>query len=129
MNTKISVSEDRVERLKKFHCAVEVALNILGGKYKAIILYHLIGHTLRFSEIHKLVAQATPKMLSQQLKELEADGIIVRKLYPVVPPKTEYSLSEYGQSIIPVVMSLHEWGKDYIEALDLNDYFEFTKES
>lgn len=123
MAKKLHVSDDRLEKIKKCHCLVEVALNTLGGKYKAIILYHLIDQTLRFNEIQKAVAQATPKMLSQQLKELEADGIVLRKLYPVVPPKTEYKLSEYGKTIIPVVMALHDWGQQYVADLGLNAYF------
>ena len=76
-----------------FHCPVEATLDLIGGKYKALILWHLINSTLRFNEIGKLIPQATPKMLTQQLRELEADGLIIRTVYPVVPPKVEYALS------------------------------------
>ena len=75
------------------HCSVEATIAVLGGKYKAIILWHLnVSGVMRYNEIQKAIPQATAKMLSQQLKELENDGIVKRKLYPVVPPRTEYSL-------------------------------------
>ena len=91
MTKKISNSE------KLFHCPVEATLSQIGGKYKMIILCHLIHDgTLRYNELQKYIPQATAKMLTQQLKELEHDGIIHRKVYPVVPPKTEYSLTERG---------------------------------
>ena len=78
-------------RKDEYQCPLEVTMEIIGGKYKGVIIGHLINKTLRYNELQKLVSHATPKMLIQQLKELEADGIIERKLYPVVPPKTEYS--------------------------------------
>ena len=102
--------------LGKYNCTVEATMDIIGGKYKVIILWHLIKNgTLRFSEIQRLIPQATPKMLSSQLKELEANGIINKVLYPVVPPKTEYSLSELGEALIPVITSIREWGVMYFE--------------
>ena len=81
-----------------FNCPVEATLDLIGGKYKALILWHLIDTTLRFNEIGKLIPQATPKMLTQQLRELENDSLIIRTVYPVVPPKVEYSLSDFGKS-------------------------------
>lgn len=102
--------------LGKYNCTVEATMDIIGGKYKVIILWHLIKNgTLRFSEIQRLIPQATPKMLSSQLKELEANGIINKVLYPVIPPKTEYSLSELGETLIPVITSIREWGVMYFE--------------
>lgn len=100
--------------LKTFNCPVEATISLIGGKYKAIILYHLINETLRFNQLQKLIPQATPKMLTQQLRELESDGLIVRTVYPVVPPKTEYSLSEFGKSITPIIDSMCDWGNNYI---------------
>ena len=97
-----------------YHCPVEATLSVIGGKYKAIILWHLIDNTLRFSELRRFLPQATPKMLTQQLRELEADGMIHREVYPVVPPKTEYSLTEYGQTLIPVVRALSVWGREHM---------------
>jgi len=93
---------------------VEATIDLIGGKYKAIILWHLIDKTLRFNEIQKLLPKATSKMLTQQLRELENDGLICRVVYPVVPPKTEYSLSEFGKSIIPIITAMCDWGKDYL---------------
>lgn len=107
------------EKVKMFHCPVEATLSLIGGKYKCIILYYLAEEgVLRFSELRRLIPQATPKMLTQQLRELEAAGIIHRKVYPVVPPKTEYSLTEYGQTLAPLMKAMCEWGEarlaDYI---------------
>lgn len=98
-----------------YNCPIEATLELIGGKYKAIILWHLIGGVLRFSELKKLIPQATSKMLTQQLRELEDDRLINRKVYPVVPPKVEYSLSEFGESIIPVLDVMCNFGKNCIE--------------
>lgn len=108
-----------IEKAKTFQCPMELAMSIIGGKYKAVILWHLIDNTLRYNEIQKFIPKATPKMLSQQLKELEADGIINRKMYPVVPPKTEYSLTELGKSLVPIIQSLEDWGDGYFKYLGL----------
>ena len=81
-----------------FSCPVEATIQLIGGKYKAVILWHLMNKTLRYNEIHKLIPKATDKMLAQQLRELEKDGLINRKVYPVVPPKTEYQVIELGIS-------------------------------
>lgn len=107
-----------MNNLKTFNCPVEATLSLIGGKYKAIILFHLINKTLRFNELQKFIPQATPKMLTQQLRELESDGLIVRTVYPVVPPKTEYSLSEFGESIIPIIDAMCSWGTNYIDTLN-----------
>lgn len=98
-----------------YNCPIEATVHLIGGKYKAIILWHLIGTTLRFSELQRLVPQATAKMLTQQLRELEADNLIERKVYPVVPPKTEYSLSEKGRSLSPILLDLCHWGKEHLD--------------
>lgn len=97
-----------------FNCPVEASLRIIGGKYKAIILWHLMSGTLRYSELQHLLPQATPKMLTQQLRELEKDAVIHREVYPVVPPKTEYSLTEYGQSLSPIIQSMCDWGSQHM---------------
>ena len=99
---------------KMYNCPVDAVLGVIGGKYKPIILYHLIDSTLRFGELRKYMPQATAKMLTQQLRELEADGIVHREVYPVVPPKTEYSLTEFGRTFIPVLTAMCEWGKTYM---------------
>lgn len=95
-------------------CPVETTLHLIGGKYKALILWSLVSHTKRFSQLHKEIANATPKMLTQQLRELEAEGLIQRKIYPQIPPKVEYSLTERGQSIYPVLIAMYQWGKSYL---------------
>ncbi len=99
----------------EYMCPLEVTMEIIGGKYKGVIIGHLMDKTLRYNELQKLISHATPKMLIQQLKELEADGIINRKLYPVVPPKTEYSLTERGKSLIPSIIELNKWGLNYLK--------------
>ncbi len=98
----------------KYNCPVEAALGMIGGKYKTVILYHLKEKTLRYSELKNILTNATPKMLTQQLRELEADGIILRTVYPVVPPKTEYSLTEFGRTLIPVIDAICDWGTEYL---------------
>jgi len=100
-----------------YNCPVEATLDLIGGKYKALILWHLIDTTLRFSELRRLIPHATPKMLTQQLRDLERDNLIVRTVYPVVPPKVEYSMSEFGRSIIPVLDVMCNWGEGYLESL------------
>lgn len=98
------------------NCPVDATINLIGGKYKSLILWHLIGHTLRFGELKKLIPNATPKMLTQQLRELEEDDLLIRTVYPVVPPKVEYALSELGESIKPILIAMYDWGAGYLHA-------------
>lgn len=100
------------ERL--FNCPVEALISEIGGKYKPIILWYLIDNTLRFNELQKLLPQATPKMLSQQLKELQKSGFIAKNIYPTVPPKTEYYLTEYGKSLETILNEMCNWGETYM---------------
>ncbi|WP_099468937.1 winged helix-turn-helix transcriptional regulator [Konateibacter massiliensis] len=97
-----------------YSCPVDAAISIIGGKYKVVILYHLADGTLRFNELQKLIPNATSKMLTQQLRELERSGLISRTVYPVVPPKTEYNLTDFGKTLMPVLEELCKWGKTYI---------------
>ncbi len=101
-------------RQEETHCPVEATIGLIGGKYKSLILWKLAGGTLRFSQLQREVYCATPKMLTQQLRELEADGLILRKVFPVVPPKVEYSLTDFGKSICPVLEAMYEWGSSYL---------------
>lgn len=103
------------EKYNGYNCPVEATIHLIGGKYKAVILCHLMNQTLRYSELHRKMPKATDKMLAQQLRELERDGLIHRKVYPVVPPKTEYSLTEFGQSLTPILDAMCDWGRDYLE--------------
>ena len=112
---KDSVGKRKMKCPSTFNCPVEATLDLIGGKYKALILWHLIDNTLRFNEIGKLIPKATPKMLTQQLRELENDNLVIRKVYPVVPPKVEYSLSDFGRSIIPILDAMCKWGENYLE--------------
>jgi DNA-binding HxlR family transcriptional regulator len=91
-------------------CAVETTLEIIGGRWKVLILRELFSGTKRFSELQRLLVGITQKMLTQQLRELEQDGLVHRQVYPVVPPKVEYSLTDLGQTLQPVLQAMHEWG-------------------
>lgn len=94
------------------NCPVSATLHLIGGKYKALLLWHMTEQTLRFNELHRLVPEATPKMLTQQLRELEEDELIHREVYPVVPPKVEYSLTERGKSLFPILEAMYLWGSE-----------------
>lgn len=96
------------------NCPVETALKLIGGKYKVLILWHLMNGTLRYGELARLIPEATPKMLTQQLRELEGDGLLTRTVYPVVPPKVEYSLTDLGRSLKPLLSSMYGWGASYM---------------
>lgn len=103
-------------RGRKYYCVVELALQIIGGKWKPLILYHLSRNgTSRFGELRKTMPNITQKMLTQQLRELEEDGLVHRVVYPQVPPKVEYSLSDFGMSVLPILERLSEWGRSYEE--------------
>lgn len=95
---------------KTVHCPVSTTLQMIGGKYKALILWHLTSGTLRFSQLHRLMPVATPKMLTQQLRELERDSLITRTVYPVVPPKVEYALTLKGNTLHPILEAMFQWG-------------------
>ena len=99
------------------NCPVDATLKMIGGKYKALILWHLLDRTLRFGELHKLIPQATPKMLTQQLRELEQNGLIGRNVFPVVPPKVEYSLTKLGDSLRSILFAMYDWGAEYMQGI------------
>ena len=101
------------------HCPVEATLELIGGKYKALILWHLSEGKLRFSELRKAITTATPKMLTQQLRELEEKELIHREVYPVIPPKVEYSLTEVGESLMPILVAMRDWGAAYLRSKDV----------
>ena len=96
-------------------CPVEATLDLIGGKYKALILWHLSEDKLRFSQLRKVIA-ATPKMLTQQLRELETQNLISREVFPVVPPRVEYSLTETGRSLMPILVAMRDWGANYLRS-------------
>jgi DNA-binding HxlR family transcriptional regulator len=98
-------------KIKKTHCAVDYAFQRIGGKYKGRILWVLREGVLRYGELNRAVIGITPKMLTQTLKELEADELIKRKVYLEVPPKVEYSLTETGKELIPFISQMRSWGE------------------
>lgn len=97
------------------NCPVEATLELIGGKYKALILWHLSERKLRFSELRRVIT-ATPKMLTQQLRELEAQDLIHREVFPVIPPRVEYSLTETGKSLMPILVAMRDWGAEYLRS-------------
>lgn len=99
---------------KKYNISVEATLEVIGGKWKTVILCHLTHGKKRTSDLKRLMPSITQKMLTQQLRELEADGIVKRIVYNQVPPKVEYELTEYGWSLKPILDSLCNWGEKHI---------------
>ncbi len=104
------------------NCPVEVTLRILGGRWKVLILRELFKRTVRFNELHRLLNGVTQKMLTQQLRELEEDGIIVRTVYAQVPPRVDYALTEKGRSLKPVLDAMHAWGASHLEVSHPHDF-------
>lgn len=100
-----------MEAINNYRCGVEVTLNLIGGKWKGLILWHLCRKTLRFSQLKRRTFGVTQKMLTQQLRELERDGLVHREVYPQVPPKVEYSLTEKGRSLENLLTLMCEWGQ------------------
>lgn len=94
---------------KQYHCPVEVSMDLLSGKWKCLMLWHLNDGTKRYKELERIVPGVSQKMLTQQLKELERDGLITRTVYPEVPPRVEYQLTELGQSAFPILKLMHSW--------------------
>ncbi|MBI1919568.1 MAG: helix-turn-helix transcriptional regulator [Geobacter sp.] len=103
-----------VYREKEYKCGIDVTLAVVGGKWKASIIWHLAQETMRFSDLQRQFSDTTRKMLTQQLRELETDGLVHREVYPQVPPKVEYSLTDKGRSIFPIIDQMCEWAKVYL---------------
>ena len=100
---------------KIYNCPVEAAIDVVGGKWKPLILWWLHQRTYRFGELRRQIPGITEKMLTQQLRELERDGIVDRRVYPTVPPKVEYSLTEYGRSLKRALRAICDWGQIHME--------------
>ena len=100
---------------RTFGCPVEATISVVGGKWKPLILFYLLQGTKRFGELRRQLPQVTQQMLTLQLRELERDGIIHRHIYTQVPPKVEYSLTECGRSLEPILLLMLDWGERYIE--------------
>ncbi len=103
---------------KIYNCPVEAAIDVVGGKWKPLILWWLHQRTYRFGELRRQIPGITEKMLTQQLRELERDAIVDRRVYPTVPPKVEYSLTEYGRSLKRALRAICDWGKIHMERTD-----------
>jgi DNA-binding HxlR family transcriptional regulator len=104
-------------KAKTYNCPVEAAIDVIGGKWKALILWWLQQRTWRFAELRRQMPGITEKMLTQQLRELEADGIVARQVYATVPPKVEYSLTEYGLSLKRALRAICDWGRHHMERI------------
>ncbi len=100
---------------RQFECPIEAIVDVIGGKWKLSILYQLFQGTKRYGELKRLVPNATERMLTLQLRELEASGIVQRTVYPEVPPKVEYSLTELGLSLEPVLQTMLHWSEKYLQ--------------
>ena len=110
---------------KEYRCYFELTVDVLAGKWKSIILYRLAEFSvLRFGEMRKSMSEITERMLSKQLRELEADGLIERKVYNQIPPKVEYRLTEIGCKLIPVLNMMKDWGAEYEEFLGGRELFD-----
>ena len=110
------------------NCPVEATLELIGGKYKALILWYLSSEKLRYSQLRDLLIGITPKMLTQQLRELEARRLIHREVFPIVPPKVEYSMTELGKSLMPILVAMRDWGATYMRQSNVEpDCFMMTQ--
>lgn len=110
-------------KTRTFVCPVDAVVQLIGGKYKSVILWHLAQKPQRYSELKRLVPASTAKMLTQQLRELEADDLVHREVFPVVPPHTEYSLTPFGQTLVPVLQAMCSWGNDYVKKIEKEQGF------
>ncbi|ASB87562.1 helix-turn-helix domain-containing protein [Bacillus sonorensis] len=101
-----------------YSCPVEATIDIIGGKWKSVILFHLIDGKKRFNELRRLIPGVTQRMLTLQLRELERDGIVHREIYKQVPPKVEYCLTEFGKTLIPIINQMMNWGMSHAGKID-----------
>ena len=109
------MAEAPITTINEYNCPVELTLAVIGGKWKCLIIHQLMDGTKRFNEIRRLIPKVTQRMLTLQLRELERDKIVHRKVYAVVPPKTEYSLTTLGKTLEPILWSMHDWGKSAVK--------------
>jgi DNA-binding HxlR family transcriptional regulator len=113
----------------QYQCSMELTLALIGGKWKALILWHLGDKTLRYNEMRKILPNITPKMLTQQLRELEDSGLVRRFIYTQIPPKVEYSLTQAGKSLLPILDTLCKWGLNYANEFEQAKQTEDHKEA
>jgi len=96
-----------------YTCPVAVTVDVIGGKWKGIVLYHVIDGPVRFNELRRMMPETTQRILTLQLRELERDGVVHREIYRQVPPKVEYSLTEFGRTLIPIINLMKSWGMEH----------------
>jgi DNA-binding HxlR family transcriptional regulator len=108
----------KAKKAPAYNCPVEATLDVIGGKWKALILFWLKDQVWRFGELRRRIPDVSERMLTQQLRELEAHGIVHRQVYAVVPPRVEYSLTPYGQTLRPITEQMCTWGKQHIKRLE-----------
>ncbi|MNS24086.1 putative HTH-type transcriptional regulator YybR [compost metagenome] len=108
-------------------CSVEAALNLINGRWKGVILYHLLDGVQRFNELHRHLPGCSARLMVKQLRELESDGFIHREVYAEVPPRVEYSLTEEGRSIEPLLMQLRDWGDGWLLRRGMSTYSEMDE--
>jgi DNA-binding HxlR family transcriptional regulator len=131
VRSKIAVRSENMineEGKRSYHCYFELTLDIIGGKWKPIILFYIgmIG-IVRYGELKRQIPSINERMLTRQLRELEKDQLITREVYREVPPRVEYSLTEIGKTIMPILKELRDWGVDYNQKLNIAN-FNFEKE-
>jgi DNA-binding HxlR family transcriptional regulator len=100
-------------------CPIEATLDLIDGKWKGVVIHHLLGGTLRFNELHRRIPTATQRMLTRQLRELEESGLVARHVYAELPPRVEYSLTIEGRTLEPLIRSMHEWGLNRMQRIGL----------
>ncbi len=99
---------------KEYHCPLEMTIDIIGGKWKVLLLWHLSDGDHRYNELQRLFPNIAPKMLRQQLKAMEEKSLVIRTVYAQVPPRVEYSLTDFGKSLVPILYKMNEWGQELI---------------
>jgi DNA-binding HxlR family transcriptional regulator len=104
----------KVKKAPEYNCPVEVTLGVIGGRWKVLILFHLRDETLRFAALRRKIPGVSERMLAQQLRELEGEGIVRRQVYPEVPPRVEYSLTDYGRTLRPITALMCAWSKEHM---------------
>ena len=110
----VSIKIKMLKPASEYNCPVEATLDVIGGKWKVLILFWLQDQVWRFGELRRKIPHISERMLTQQLRELEDNGVVHRKVYPVVPPRVEYSLTPYGRTLRPITDLMCEWGKKHL---------------
>jgi len=107
---------------KMYNCSFELAVDMFGGKWKGLVLWNLNNGTMRYGELRRAIPKITQKMLTQTLRDLEKHKLITRKVYQVVPPKVEYTITEHAEKLIPILQSIQDWGDYMIDNLEFSDH-------